>query len=152
MAKAKAPAAKPAPKAAPALKAAKGSGKTKKVSNDEEKAARRQARMEAIKKRPPGQRTNSKQIDVIELPNGNKVLVYGASIRKQGTVVTAVTTNSDNKVLTAPSVTFVAGVKVKSKKGHGYLQFGVAGIGKKGKGKSNSNDADDEDDDEDDED
>ena len=36
----------------------------------EKKAAKRKARLEAIKNRPEGQRPNGKQIDVIETGNG----------------------------------------------------------------------------------
>ena len=43
---------------------------TKKAMSEEEKAAKKKARMEAIKNRPAGQRCNSKQIDVIETPVG----------------------------------------------------------------------------------
>ena len=43
---------------------------TKKAMSAEEKAAKKKARLEAIKNRPVGQRCNSKQVDVIETENG----------------------------------------------------------------------------------
>ena len=59
---------------------------TKKAMSAEEKAAKKKARMEAIKNRPAGQRCNSKQIDVIETENGT-VETWGypvvAAARKQ---------------------------------------------------------------------
>ena len=47
----------------------------KKAAVDPAKAAKRKARMEALKNRPVGQRPNSKQIDVIKLDeHGKKVI------------------------------------------------------------------------------
>lgn len=118
----------------------------------EEKAAKRKARLEAMKNRPEGQRTNSKQIDVIEAGKG-KVVTYGYAIRKTGTLVTAIALNAEGEVV-GVSTTLVADTKVKSKKGHGYIQPGVAGEGKKSKaGKAEDEDIEDvEDEDEEDED
>ena len=107
---------KEAAKAAPAAKEA--AKKTK--MTPEEKAAKRKARMEAIKNRPAVQRPNSKQIDVIELANGSKVLNFAAPVRKHGSLVTSVALNADGEVVST-SVVMVEGVSPKSKKGHGYL-------------------------------
>lgn len=89
-----------------------------------EKAAKRKARMEALKKRPAGQRPNSKQIDVIECSAGI-VKTYGYPVKNkdghQGVLVTAVTEDKDGNVVNT-SVTFVPGnLTVKAKKGHGII-------------------------------
>lgn len=88
----------------------------------EEKAAKRKARMEALKNRPAGQRPNSKQIDVIETENGT-VRNYGHVVKAGGTIlgvmVTSVAFNANGEVV-GTSVTFVPGnVTIKAKKGHG---------------------------------
>lgn len=116
----------------------------------EEKAAKKAARKEALKNRPAGQRTNSKQIDVIELPNDQKVMTFGYAVRKTGTLVTAVVLDSKGNVV-GISTELILGVKVKSKKGHGMVVPGVAGEGKKGRG-AQAEEAEDEDDDDEDED
>ena len=103
-------------------------------------AAKKEARKEALKNRPAGQRPNSKQIDVIATGK-NSVVVYGASVRKTGTLVTTIVLDEKCNAISAAS-TFVPGVKVKVKKEHGALQPGVAGEGKKKKGE----DADSEED------
>lgn len=115
-------------KAAP-KKAEKKIETKKKKMTDEEKAAKRKARMEAIKNRPAGQRPNSKQIDVIDLGNGSKVLNFAAPVRKHGALITSVAVNRDGEV-TSTSTTFIAGVSPKSKKGHGTLVPKVPGLGK----------------------
>lgn len=119
----------------------------------EEKKAKRLARLEAIKNRPAGQRTNSKQIDVIELPNDQKVMTFGYAVRKTGTLVTAVVLDAKGNVV-GISTELILGVKVKSKKGHGMVVPGVAGEGKKGRGAKadDAEEAEDEDDDDEDED
>lgn len=111
--------AKAAEKAAPAPAPAKA--KKSKKPQTEEQIAKKKARMEAIKNRPPGQRTNSKQIDVIELPNGGKVMNYGYPVRGLGTLVTSVSVNSKGEV-TSTAMVLVPGFTVKSKKGHGSLK------------------------------
>lgn len=133
---------KKAAKAAPA--AAKGK---KKTLSAEEKAAKRAAMKERLANRPAGQRPNSKQIDVIEIENGGKVLNFGAPVRKQGTLVTSVALDAEGNVVST-AVTLVQGVRVKTKKGHGYLQPGVPGMGK-GKGAAEEADNEDDDDEED---
>lgn len=91
---------------------------------DEEKAAKRKARMEALKNRPEGQRPNSKQIDIINTDNG-AVKNYGYAVKNkdgyQGVLVTSVLENKDGQVIST-SVTFIPGkLTVKSKKGHGVI-------------------------------
>lgn len=119
-----------------AVKAAPEAPAKKAAISPEEKAAKRAARMEAIKNRPAGQRPNSKQIDVIELENG-KVLNFGYAIRKVGTLVTSVAMDKDGNIVST-SVVLVAGTKVRAKKGHGTVVPGLAGDGKKGKGADDS--------------
>lgn len=101
--------------------------KDKKAAADpkaEEKAAKRKARMEALKNRPAVQRPNSKQIDIIECPSGI-IKNYGYAIKNrsgyQGVLVTSVVENKDGEVINT-SVTFIPGnLTVKSKKGHGVI-------------------------------
>ena len=137
---------KPAAKAAPAAPAKEN----KKKVTDAEKAARREARKEALKNRPEGQRPNSKQIDIIDLGNGGKVLNFGSPVRKVGTLVTSVALDADGNVVST-AVTLVAGVSPKVKKGHGSLVPKVPGMGKKAKGAA-AEAAEDDDDEEDEED
>lgn len=135
---------KPAAKAAPAAPAKEN----KKKVTDAEKAARREARKEALKNRPEGQRPNSKQIDIIDLGNGGKILNFGSPVRKVGTLVTSVALDADGNVVST-AVTLVAGVSPKVKKGHGSLVPKVPGMGKKAKGAAAEEAAEDDDDDED---
>lgn len=91
---------------------------------NDEKAAKRKARMEALKNRPIEQRPNSKQIDVIDTGNG-VVKNYGYPVKNkqgyQGVVVTSVLEDKDGNPI-ASSVTFVEGnLTVKVKKGHGVI-------------------------------
>lgn len=130
---------KAAKKAEPAKKAAK--------MTEEEKAAKKKARQEAIKNRPEGQRTNSKQCDVIETTKG-VVKTYAMPVKGFGVVLTTVAEDKDGNVVST-AITTLAGYTVKSKKGHGTLKAGVPGVGKKGKG---AKEADVDDDDEEDED
>ena len=90
MAKKNAKAAAAAAPAAPAAPAKKG----KKQLTAEEKAAKRAAMKERLANRPEGQRPNSKQIDILDLGNGSKVLNFGSPVRKVGTLVTSVAVNS----------------------------------------------------------
>lgn len=118
-----APAAKKETKKAPAAPAAKAK------MTEEEKKAKRAARLEKIKARPAGQRPNSKQVDVIDLGNGSKVLNFGAPVRKVGTLVTSVAVDAEGNV-TSTSVALIPGVTVRSKKGHGTFKYGAPGLGK----------------------
>lgn len=130
-------------------KAAPVSKKTK--MTPEEKAAKRKARMEAIKNRPAGQRPNSKQVDIIDLGNGSKVLNFGAPVRKVGTLVTSVALDGEGNVVST-AVTLIPGVTVKSKKGHGTFKPGAPGMGKGSKVEEDSEEEDSEDEEEEEED
>ena len=133
---------KAAKKAEPAKKAAAKMSK-------EEKAAKKKARLEAIKNRPEGQRTNSKQCDVIETTKG-VVKTYAMPVKGFGVVLTTVAEDKDGN-LVSTAITTLAGYTVKSKKGHGTLKAGVPGVGKKGKGaKEEEVDEDDEEDEDED--
>lgn len=107
-----------------------------------EALAKKEARKEALKNRPAGQRPNSKQIDVIATGK-NSVVVFGASVRKTGTLVTTIVLDEKGNAISAAS-SFVPGVKVKVKKEHGALQPGVAGEGKKKKGAKDEEDEDED--------
>lgn len=129
---------KAAKKAEPAAK-----GDAKKM--DEKK----KARLEAIKNRPEGQRTNSKQCDVIETTKG-VVKTYAMPVKGFGVVLTTVAEDKDGNVVST-AITTLAGYTVRSKKGHGTLKAGVLGVGKKGKGaKEEEVDEDDEEDEDED--
>lgn len=113
------------------------------------KAAKKKARMEALKNRPEGQRTNSKQCDVIETTKG-VVKTYAMPVKGFGVVLTTVAEDKDGNVVST-AITTLAGYTVKSKKGHGTLKAGVPGVGKKGKGaKEEEVDEDDEEDEDED--
>lgn len=104
-----------------------------------EKKAKQATRKEKMANMPEGQRQNSRSFDVIELPNGGKVMNYAYPVRKYGVVITSVAYDKDGNVIST-SVTHLPGYSVKSKKGHGNLVPKVPGVGKKGKGEE----ADDE--------
>lgn len=86
----------------------------------------------------PGQRPNSKQVDAFDIPNG-KVVSFAYSIRKTGSLVTSVVYDKDGNPVGISSQ-LVLGTKTKSKKGHGTLNPGVTGEGKK---KSSDEEGDD---------
>lgn len=111
------------------------------------KAAKKKARMEALKNRPEGQRTNSKQCDVIETTKG-VVKTYAMPVRGFGVVLTTVAEDKDGNVVST-AITTLAGFTVKSKKGHGALKAGTPGMGKKNKGVKEADDVDDDEEDED---
>ena len=129
---------KAAKKAEPAKKAAKMS--------EEEKAAKKKARLEAIKNRPEGQRTNSKQCDVIETTKG-VVKTYAMPVKGFGVVLTTVAEDKDGNVVST-ALTTVEGFTVKTKKGHGYLKSPKAKAGKGAK-EADVDEDDEEDEDED---
>lgn len=96
----------------------------KKSASNSDKEAKRKARMEALKNRPAEQRPNSKQIDIIDLGNGNVVKNFGYAIKNKegykGVLVTSIAFAGDAIVST--STTFVPGeLTVKSKKNHGTI-------------------------------
>ena len=110
-------------------KAAKKAKKAKKELTPEQ-IAKKKARLEAIKNRPAGQRTNSKQVDIIEVEGAKgKVLNFAAPVRKRGCLVTSVVVDAEGNIISS-SVAMVDNVRVKTKKGHGYFQFGAPGKGK----------------------
>lgn len=113
----------------------------------EEKAAKKKARQEALKNRPEGQRTNSKQCDVIETTNG-VVKTYAMPAKGFGVVITTLAEDKDGNVVSTATTT-LEGFTVKSKKGHGALKPGVPGVGKKGKGAKEAEVDDDDEEDED---
>lgn len=126
----------------------KAAKKAKPAANGDAKKMdeKKKARLEAIKNRPEGQRTNSKQCDVIETTKG-VVKTYAMPVKGFGVVLTTVAEDKDGNVVST-AITTLAGYTVKSKKGHGTLKAGVPGVGKKGKG---AKEADVDDDDEEDE-
>lgn len=110
-----------ATKKTPKKDAPKASGK--KVMTPEEKAAKKKARLEAIKNRPAEQRQNSKSIDVIPTADGGKVINYGHVVKvgkvHMGVLVTSVAYDANGNVIST-STTFVPGeLTIKSKKNHG---------------------------------
>lgn len=91
---------------------------------DAEKAAKRKARMEALKNRPEEQRPNGKQMDVIKLDEKNEVRKYAAPVKVKGRSIGCLVTTVAlvNGTIVSVSETFVPGeIVVKSKKGHGTL-------------------------------
>ena len=117
---------------------AKAKKETKKVEDAtkaEEKAAKRKARMEALKNRPAEQRPNSKQVDIIQVSENQVVKTYAMPIkvkhRSIGVLVTSVAIE-DGKV-TSTSNAFIPGeLAVKVKKGHGNIVAQKAAKGSKG--------------------
>lgn len=117
---------------------AKAKKETKKVADAtkaEEKAAKRKARMEALKNRPAEQRPNSKQVDIIPVSENQVVKTYAMPVkvkhRSIGVLVTSVAIE-DGKV-TSTSNAFIPGeLAVKVKKGHGNIVAQKAAKGSKG--------------------
>lgn len=106
------------------------------------KLAKKEARKEALKNRPEGQRPNSKQVDTIQCGK-TTVDTFAYPVRKTGSLITTVVKDEKGNAISASS-TFIPGTKAKVKKGHGALQPGNAGEGKK-KGKDAEGDDEDED-------
>lgn len=129
---------KAAKKAEPAKTAAEN-------MSEEEKAAKKAARKEAMKNRPDGQRTNSKQCDVIETTNGT-VKTYAMSVKGFGVVLTVVAEDKDGNVVST-AVTTVEGYTVKTKKGHGYLKSQKVKAGKEANEEADDDDEEEEDED-----
>ena len=97
---------------------------TKKAMSAEEKAAKKKARMEAIKNRPAGQRCNSKQIDVIETENGT-VETWGypvvAARKHIGVLTTTIVKDKEGKIISTSSTWVPGDLTIKAKKGHGTI-------------------------------
>lgn len=99
--------------------------KAKKKASAEDVAAKRAARREALKNRPAGQRTNSKQIDVIELENGCKVKTFGYPVVAKrvhvGVLTTTVVEDAKGNAISVASEFIPGNFTVKAKKGHGVI-------------------------------
>lgn len=115
--------------------------------NAEEKAAKRKARMQALKNRPAEQRPNSKQVDIIQVSENQVVKTYAMPVkvkhRSIGVLVTSVAIE-DGKV-TSTSNAFIPGeLAVRVKKCHGNIVAQKAVKGSKG-ADTDSDDNEDED-------
>ena len=120
-------------------KAEEAAKKGKKVMTPEEKAAKKAARMEALKNRPAEQRPNSKQVDIIDLGDGNVIKNFGYPIKQKNTHIGVLVTSIalKNGEVVSTSTSFVPGdLTVKSKKNHGTI------CGTKHKGNSDADDDD----------
>ena len=118
---------------------AKAKKETKKAAVDakaEEKAAKRKARMEALKNRPAEQRPNSKQVDIIQVGENQFVKTYAMPVkvkhRSIGVMVTSVAIDEEIGKVVSTSNTFIPGeLAVKVKKGHGNIVAQKAAKGSK---------------------
>ena len=99
--------------------------KKKKAAPVDEKAAKRKARMEALKNRPAEQRPNSKQIDIIPTENGGCVKNFGYPLKANGkhigVLVTSVAYDAEGNVLSSNVVLVPGDLTVKAKKNHGTI-------------------------------
>lgn len=125
----------------PAKNAAKG---TSKKAMDPEKAAKRKARMEALKNRPIEQRPNSKQIDVIKNADGViEAATFGYPVKAKGTYMGVLTTtiayNAEGTPVGVASAFVPGNLTIKVKKGHGGF------VGPKHKGEAEAEEAEAED-------
>lgn len=97
---------------------------TKKAMSAEEKAAKKKARLEAIKNRPAGQRCNSKQVDVIETENST-VETWGypvvAARKHIGVLTTTIVKDKGGNVISTASTWVPGDLTIKAKKGHGII-------------------------------
>ena len=95
------------------------------ASQADEKAAKRKARMEALKNRPAEQRPNSKQIDVIPTENGGCVKNFGYPLKANGkhigVLVTSVAYDANGNVLNTALQIVEGDLTVKAKKNHGTI-------------------------------
>lgn len=99
--------------------------KKKKAASVDEKAAKRKARMEALKNRPAEQRPNSKQIDIIPTENGGCVKNFGYPLKANGkhigVLVTSVAYDAEGNVLSSNVALVPGDLTVKAKKNHGTI-------------------------------
>lgn len=99
--------------------------KKKKAAPVDEKAAKRKARMEALKNRPAEQRPNSKQIDIIPTENGGCVKNFGYPLKANGkhigVLVTSVAYDANGNVLSSNVALVPGDLTVKAKKNHGTI-------------------------------
>ena len=131
---------------------AKAKKENKKAATDakaEEKAAKRKARMAALKNRPAEQRPNSKQVDIIQESDNQVVKTYAMPIkvkhRSIGVMVTSVAIE-DGKVVSTSNCFIPGNLAVKVKKGHGNIVAQKAAKGsKEADTESEENEAEDED-------
>ena len=90
---------------------------TKKAMSAEEKAAKKKARLEAIKNRPAGQRCNSKQVDVIETENGT-VETWGypvvAARKHIGVLTTTIVKDKGGNVISTGSWRYYHQIKERT--------------------------------------
>lgn len=90
----------------------------------DDKAAKRKARMEALKNRPAEQRTNSKQVDIVKISDTQEVKTFAYPIKSHGRSVGVLIKDVaivDGNIVSV-SNTFVPGELVaKVKKGHGVI-------------------------------
>jgi len=99
--------------------------KKKAAPSVDEKAAKRKARMEALKNRPAEQRPNSKQIDVFDAGDTGCVKNFGYPVKANGkhigVLVTSIAYDGKGNVLSS-NIEFVPGdLTVKAKKNHGTI-------------------------------
>ena len=99
--------------------------KKKKAAPVDEKAAKRKARMEALKNRPAEQRPNSKQIDIIPTETGGCVKNFGYPLKANGkhigVLVTSVAYDANGNVLSSNVALVPGDLTVKAKKNHGTI-------------------------------
>lgn len=99
--------------------------KKKKAAPVDEKAAKRKARMEALKNRPAEQRPNSKQIDIIPTENGGCVKNFGYPLKANGkhigVLVTSVAYDAEGNILSSNVALVPGDLTVKAKKNHGTI-------------------------------
>lgn len=101
----------------------------------EEKAAKRKARMEALKNRPKEQRPNGKQMDIIRVDENNEIRKYAAPIKVHGrSIGVAVTTVAlvKGQVVSVAEAFIPGELMVKVKNGHGNIVAQKASKSKKG--------------------
>ena len=115
-------------------KAKKETKKAADATKAEEKAAKRKARMEALKNRPAEQRPNSKQVDIIQVSENQVVKTYAMPVkvkhRSIGVLVTSVAIE-DGKVTSTSNAFIPRELAVKVKKGHGNIVAQKAAKGSK---------------------
>ena len=99
--------------------------KKKAAAQVDEKAAKRKARMEALKNRPAEQRPNSKQIDIIPTETGGCVKNFGYPLKANGkhigVLVTSVAYDAEGNVLNTALQIVNGDLTVKAKKNHGTI-------------------------------
>lgn len=99
--------------------------KKKTEISEDEKKAKKAKRMEALKNRPEGQRTNSKQIDLIDLGNGNTLKSFGYPVSAKrehvGVLVTTVIEDAKGNPISTSTSWVPGNLTIKAKKGHGVI-------------------------------